>query len=273
VLDPNDAQFGYPLSVAEVNNQLTSHAVDISGLPLGTYECRPASRQNSSDDFSVGDPVQFTLAVPGVIAGVTDSNTDTGFTSGTVPTGAVQGATTDATESDPTETVSEESSAAGDEADSGLEPTVSAFEESLSVLTDSDCLYIWLLLLAAMMFLWSLIDDFIRNRAGEHTRWLLRNTIFAGVFALAVWLLRDTVFLQTFWWLFAAAWVVMTVVDYRLHATDPLWMSAARNVFYAVTSLVLIVSSILFSFPCVWWPFAAIGVVSLVVWVVEKRKE
>jgi len=68
--------FGYEFAVAERVELVSSHGLAVTAPP-GEYECRPAGRVDSTDGFTVGDPVRFTLAGPaGEVAGVQTSLTE-----------------------------------------------------------------------------------------------------------------------------------------------------------------------------------------------------
>ncbi len=72
-LSTNPPLFGYVFSVPEEDTDTVSHSMTLTDLALGSYECRPASREESIDDFTVGRVVEFD------------------FTSNFVPVGSVLG--------------------------------------------------------------------------------------------------------------------------------------------------------------------------------------
>jgi hypothetical protein len=60
-LDPDAAMFGYQFIVPEDTNLTSSHSLSTGELDPGNYECRPASREDTDDDFTVGDAILFTI--------------------------------------------------------------------------------------------------------------------------------------------------------------------------------------------------------------------
>jgi hypothetical protein len=60
-LNPDDSLFGYQFSLPEIESDTDVHSVTLTGLPVGSYECRPASRWSKNSQFTVGSPTVFTL--------------------------------------------------------------------------------------------------------------------------------------------------------------------------------------------------------------------
>ena len=73
VLNPTDRLFGYVFSSIEDTTKVRSHAVDFIDLETGTYVCRVASREETSDEFTVSGELSFVITPGGLIAGITDS--------------------------------------------------------------------------------------------------------------------------------------------------------------------------------------------------------
>jgi hypothetical protein len=75
VLDAEDDLFGYEFASVEDEVTKVQHEVTFSGLSIGEYECRVASREQTTDEFTVSGPVQFALLPPGQVEGVSTSIT------------------------------------------------------------------------------------------------------------------------------------------------------------------------------------------------------
>ena len=273
-LDPNEPYFGYDFDVEEVVGTTRAHAMNIAVSEVGTYECRPAGRRNTDDAFTVGKALRFTIP-SGSVAGESidlttfpNSEVATLFPEGSVlgvhaaayeDTGVDQ-ATTTALESSPDTVVEEETSP--------IENLVAAIKHD-----ENACTPRWLVLLALMTLVWTFIDDYLRSRGSRrYRRFLIRNTIFACVFAVLVLWLHASVFMSTFWWLFLLLWAGMHVLDHASHTYDTAWDSTYRNIFFFTSSLILLVTSLMFGAPCVWWPFVVIAVGSAVAWFAARTE-
>lgn len=53
--------YGYQFVIPESTDLVTEHKMVQTGLEPGTYECRPASRERTTDRFTVGRPLTFTI--------------------------------------------------------------------------------------------------------------------------------------------------------------------------------------------------------------------
>lgn len=73
VLTATPPLFGYEFVLPETVSVTKVHSADLTGLDIGTYECRPAGRVNPSKPFTVGQALQFTIGPDGVVAGVQTS--------------------------------------------------------------------------------------------------------------------------------------------------------------------------------------------------------
>lgn len=73
VLDPSDALFGYVFASTEDTAKVLTHSTDFLELPFGKYRCRVASREKTSDTFTVSSELEFEIIPPGQVAGVADS--------------------------------------------------------------------------------------------------------------------------------------------------------------------------------------------------------
>lgn len=125
------------------------------------------------------------------------------------------------------------------------------------------CTLVWLLILGFMLLGWSAYEDKFRFGGEAFNALFLRNAIFTGVYSALLVLFHVLGLLAGFWWLFAGAWVIMAVLDYRAHdALLPLYDTTYRTAFYGGVSALLILTSFLFGFPCDWWPFLIIMVTS-----------
>ena len=60
--------YGYQFVIPEQTELTQQHSMTQTGLAAGTYECRPASRERTSDNFTIGTPVTFTIP-EGIVAG------------------------------------------------------------------------------------------------------------------------------------------------------------------------------------------------------------
>ncbi len=244
-LDPVAPYLGYEFAVGEITNLVDTHALVVTVPEAGTYECRPASREQTAGGFTVGNPVTFTIPA-GVVLGATTVEAGLADASASAsPAGEVLGVSTS--------TVEEE----------GPGGVVAGVAASLATaLEQNDCVLLWLLLLVLISFLWSIIDDWIRHR--ELFRQLfVRQIVFSAVYTLFLLLLAWWHVLVHVWWVFASAWAVMTAVDYRAHiVTDDMYTPRQRQWFYGTAGLLFVVTSILFGLPCIWWPFAIIASVA-----------
>lgn len=83
--------YGYQFVIPEQSSLTTQHSRVQAGLAPGEYECRPASREQTSDNFTVGAPVSFVVP-DGVVAGaVAPSLTPAPSVQPTPPPGSVLG--------------------------------------------------------------------------------------------------------------------------------------------------------------------------------------
>lgn len=137
---------------------------------------------------------------------------------------------------------------------------------------ESLCTFWWLLILAVILLAWSWFDDMYQKSVADHRRFFTINGIFTGVYIAA--LLGFYIFgvLEQLWWVFAAAWAAMVTIDYRAHKAYPLWDSTIRNWAFAGAGWFFITTSFFFGFPCVWWPFFALLVVSGLVYILENNE-
>lgn len=69
-LDANDALFGYVFASTEDTSTSLQHKVTFEGLALGNYECRVASREKTSDKFTVSGPLDFAFLPAGQVEGI-----------------------------------------------------------------------------------------------------------------------------------------------------------------------------------------------------------
>lgn len=66
--------FGYEFRTEEKTNLTENHSVVQTDLLPGDYECRPVSRPDTDRNFTVGDPVTFTILAPDpAVAGIATS--------------------------------------------------------------------------------------------------------------------------------------------------------------------------------------------------------
>lgn len=134
------------------------------------------------------------------------------------------------------------------------------------------CTLWWLLLLALISFSWSLIEDKLRKGSTGSDELFIRNAIFAGVYAVLAFLFFVFNVLDTFWWLFAGAWIIATVIDYRAHHNLPVyWEPAKRNLFFGGAGVLFILTAFVFGFPCVWWPFFLLTVGSALLYLFDTN--
>ena len=86
-LDPADELFGYAFAVPEITTDTEVHRRTVPNLAPGEYECRPASRLDTEDEFLVGQALRFTIAAPtGLIEGaqISQPPSDQPMTTGSV---------------------------------------------------------------------------------------------------------------------------------------------------------------------------------------------
>jgi len=74
-LDPAADRFGYQFVIPEVTTLSVGHSLTLTDLLPGTYECRPASRRTTNQNFTVGLPLTFTIP-EGIVAGEAISQPD-----------------------------------------------------------------------------------------------------------------------------------------------------------------------------------------------------
>lgn len=174
--------------------------------------------------------------------------------------GAARGATTES------ENESATSTATSSTATGRTESTI-AGDAAGAVTTNTSCTFWWLLLLALISLTWSVYDDRLR---GSSSSLFSRNITFASVYTVLLILSVLLGVLEAFWWVFAGAWALMTAADYRAHYSEAGWSSTNRNIFFATTGLAFTFSALMFAFPCVWWPFALIAIVSLLLYFFDR---
>lgn len=208
---------------------------------------------NGSDDDGDDTP-------PGRVAGDSAENDNFSFPSDVIDSagnflrGMVLGesTTTEEEESEPSEPLAE---VAG--IDRSSSPVAALF-------TETNCIFWWLLLLAAISFSWSLYEDKYRNGDSVFADLFARNALFTGAYVFGLLLCFFIGILDAIWWLFAGAWIAATMFDYRAHRMlFAAWNAAQRNAYYTATGVFLILTSFVFGFPCEWWPFFLIAVVSV----------
>ncbi len=91
VLTATPPLFGYDFVLPETISITKAHSADLTGLDIGTYECRPAGRVNPSKPFTVGQALEFTIGPDGVVAGV-QASAPLPIAHSFTPTGSVLGA-------------------------------------------------------------------------------------------------------------------------------------------------------------------------------------
>lgn len=142
------------------------------------------------------------------------------------------------------------------------------------VLSGISCTLVWLLLLAAISLSWSLFEDRLGKRSYAFAPFFLRNAVFSFVYVIALVALEYFGILETFWWVFAGAWALMTGADYLFHkALEEAWSTRKRNLYYAGTALICALIGIFTSLLCVWMPFLAITLVSAVLFFIDDQRE
>ena len=267
-LDPRAPLFGYTFDVPEVAVNDVSHSVTLTNLAFGNYECRPVSRPTPSSAFTVGNALNFSLSPAGIVLGdsavntgkqpfVSDISTNKTTATPDIPTGSVLGISTSTNSSTPIGNVL------------GITKT----QNDLPLLT-SLCILLLLILLVIISFGWSAVEDLIRPTSSYFKPLFFRNAIFTAVYLLALYLGYTYDLLGQYWWVLVVAWVGMTVIDYHSHRYEfPDWSAASRNLFYTVLGVLFLTSYYLFSFPCIWWPFAMIAVVSVTLYLLDKFKK
>lgn len=256
--------FGYEFLMPEVSESVKSHVATVEFPDYGVYECRPASRESVSDDFTIGNALTIIIPFPEV-AGASISYDGVGgnYDYGVGPDGEVLGAS-----------VSASSSSAEEKSSSTV---VSAFVDEFDDVIanvfseDEECTVVWLLLLAVMFIAWSLVSDRIKTNDSIFHSLFIRNLYLVGAFVglvlAASWLLDIT----KIWWILLVLWAGIVYVDYRAHAIvllawNPIW----RHIFYAVTGALFVGTSLLFDFPCQWLPFALVGSVAVLLAVFDR---
>lgn len=89
-LDPMDTQLGYPLATNETTGRERRHQQTLRNLAVGEYECVPAVRRSTSDEYTTGDPVRVSIGPAGLVAGAAVTAGETPVP--TSPAGLVAGA-------------------------------------------------------------------------------------------------------------------------------------------------------------------------------------
>jgi hypothetical protein len=143
--------------------------------------------------------------------------------------------------------------------------------EDLFIPSSENCTFWWLLFLLALSFSWGVIDDKISAIDVAQSKLFIRNAVFSLAYLCALLGTHFFSFLDETWYIFALIWSVTVAFDYYVHAHMlQNWnQSKLRNVYFALTSGVLILTSFLFAFPCIWWPFFCICAVSIVLFVFD----
>lgn len=151
------------------------------------------------------------------------------------------------------------------------EPVVTRTGSAAGVfLSNEYCTLWWLLLLVLISCAWSFYEDRYRNGSAASIALFNRNAIASGVYVIVLFLAELLGFLAGFWWVFAAAWGVMMIVDYRAHQAIPGWTAASRNLFFASAAGLFILTSFLFDFPCTWLPFFFVLVASGLLYFLDR---
>ena len=91
VLTATPPLFGYDFVLPETVSITKVHSAYLTGLDIGTYECRPAGRVNPTKPFTVGQALEFTIGPDGVVAGV-QTSAPLPIARPFTPTGSVLGA-------------------------------------------------------------------------------------------------------------------------------------------------------------------------------------
>lgn len=118
------------------------------------------------------------------------------------------------------------------------------------------CTFWWLLLLVMISLGWSVYDDLIQHTEREYRDLFVYPAIFSGLYAVTLVFAQMIGILENVWWIFAATWIAMTALDYQAHRNLIFpWSPKLRNKAYGGASAAVILSTFIFNFPCVWWPF------------------
>lgn len=259
-LDEDEPLFGYAFDVTEDASLTETHEVTLSGLPNGEYECVPASREDISDDFTFGDELRFVLR-DGEVLGESATNINSGFTTPIlsflseplVP------------ESRAVEDVAGASTSSASMFDRVQQASAEVFGD------DALCLFIWLLLLLAISLSWSLYDDLLRHKDRAFARFFGRNLIFSLAYLLFLAGAYLLGLLEMLWWVFAFAWIAAVSFDYVLHRYGAfIWSARTRNLYFAGTSLVLMLLGYFTEIICAWVPFLVILLVSVVLFFLDE---
>ena len=93
VLDADDALFGYEFDIDEDTSKGLSHELLFTGLSIGQYECRVASREETGDEFTVSGALPFAFLPGGQVEGITTTATPQPVINSNIftPTGQVAG--------------------------------------------------------------------------------------------------------------------------------------------------------------------------------------
>lgn len=135
----------------------------------------------------------------------------------------------------------------------GINADISPFGEPTATLLGVDGTLLWLLLLAVLSVVASLVDDLWEHRRKEFLKLLMVQLIFTVVYVLAVLSAHFLGWLDSVWYFLAGTWVVMQVIDYRVHAKLwELWQPQARLLTLAGLGLILILLSLFIGWPGVW---------------------
>lgn len=259
-LNPTESYFGYEFSVAERENDSEEHIVIVTVGESGTYECRPASREDTDDDFSVGKALRFIIP-GGAVAGASTNffaGSGDGFDS-TLPAGAVLGA---ATNTD-TETTDEGKV-------DGMVKGITDWLDDSPLSETGVCTLIWLLILIFISLTWSVLADRLNREHSEFRPFFNRQLIFSAVYTVLLLVSYWLNIIGYIWYVFLFAWVVMTAYDYRAHyISQTFWDSRSRNIYFGAWALLFTLTSLFFGFPCVWWPFFGIAIASLLLLILD----
>lgn len=151
------------------------------------------------------------------------------------------------------------------------EATVTPANEIVAAIANDMCLATWLLALTIISILVAAIDDrWRRNEAHFLTFWR-RHMLFTLGYSLAVLLITWLGAISIFGIPLAIIWVVMQIVDYRAHiGYFETWTPAVRLLVYIVSAAAFGLSSLIWAWPCVWWPFAVIAVGAIVTFIFDR---
>ena len=151
----------------------------------------------------------------------------------------------------------------------GLVASVGAAGSAL--LNSIDCTFFWLILLVVISMSWSTIEDRLGKNGGLFGVFFTRNVIFTIVYIIGLVIFQLMGMLESFQWIFAGMWTVMTAYDYWGHKKiADFWNSHRRNFYFGALALAFAALGLFTPLLCVWVPFVIVMLISTLLYFLDE---